>query len=106
MCPQPQERRNMEIIYFELNNWMSGRDYPDAEPFITWCSDDYHLYFSDENWVKENKWSPAISEIRKGIYFEEKEKEILAIQAGVNYERQIQATAPYTAICETRVNGL
>ena len=30
----------MEIVYFELNNWFSGRDYPNEEPFTTWCDDD------------------------------------------------------------------
>ena len=45
----------MEIVYFELNNWFPGRDYPNAEPFNTWCSDDLNLYFSNENFVKENK---------------------------------------------------
>ena len=28
-----------KVIYFELNNWMSGDDYPDAEPFISWMDD-------------------------------------------------------------------
>lgn len=44
-----------EIIYFELNNWVGGDDYPFAEPFLTWCGNDEHLYFNDEKWVKENK---------------------------------------------------
>ena len=46
---------NKELVYFELNNWFSGRDYPNAEPFITWCGHDMNLYFSNEEWVKENK---------------------------------------------------
>jgi len=44
-----------DIVYFELNNWFSGRDYPDAEPFITWLGDDLHIKFDDEEWVKDNK---------------------------------------------------
>lgn len=44
-----------EIVYFELNNWFSGMDYPDAEPFITWMSNDLKQYFRNEEWVKENK---------------------------------------------------
>lgn len=44
-----------DIVYFELNNWMPGRNYPNEEPFITWCGDDLNLYFDDEDWVKENK---------------------------------------------------
>ena len=42
----------MEIIYFELNDWASGCDYPDDEPFVSWMADDQ---FRDENWVKENR---------------------------------------------------
>ena len=44
-----------DIVYFELNNWFAGRDYPDAEPFNTWCGDDMNLYFNNEDFVKENK---------------------------------------------------
>lgn len=44
-----------EIIYFELNNWFTGRDYPNAEPFTTWMGRDEALYFACERWVKENK---------------------------------------------------
>lgn len=46
---------NDEIVYFELNNWFEGIDFPNTEPFITWCSNDYNLYFNNEKWVKENK---------------------------------------------------
>lgn len=46
---------NQEIIYFELNNWFGGRDYPNEEPFLTWCGDDYNLHFANEEWVKKNK---------------------------------------------------
>lgn len=49
----------MEIIYFELNNWFSGRDYPNAEPFLSWmqCNKEnkYYIQFRDESWIKENK---------------------------------------------------
>ena len=41
-----------DIIYFELNNWFAGRDYPNAEPFITWMRENK---FSDREWIKENK---------------------------------------------------
>ena len=44
----------MDAVYFELNNWFAGRDYPNAEPFNTWCDDDMNLYLNDENFVKEN----------------------------------------------------
>ena len=44
----------MEIVYFELNDWFCGQDYPNAEPFITWMG--YPLpIFRDKNWVKNNK---------------------------------------------------
>lgn len=26
----------MDIVYFEVNNWIQGRDYPDEEPFLSW----------------------------------------------------------------------
>ena len=45
----------MDIIYFELNNWFSGRDYPNAEPFLSWMRDDLNQKFRDEEWIKENK---------------------------------------------------
>ena len=45
----------MDIIYFELNNWFSGCDYPNAEPFLSWMRDDLNQKFRDEEWIKENK---------------------------------------------------
>ena len=42
----------MEVVYFELNDWCCGRDYPDDEPFVHWMES---LIFRDEDWVKENK---------------------------------------------------
>lgn len=44
-----------EIVYFELNNWWRGKDYPDDEPFTTWMGNDYNIYFNNEKWVEENK---------------------------------------------------
>lgn len=41
-----------EIIYFEINNWFSGRDYPDDKIFRKWISDNQ---FGDNEWCKENK---------------------------------------------------
>lgn len=41
-----------KVIYFELNNWFIGRDYPNEEPFVTWIREDK---FSDDKWLKENK---------------------------------------------------
>lgn len=56
-----------EIIYFELNNWMSGTDYPNAEPFETWCGNDLNLYFNNEKWVKENKLCVVVSRLDMSI---------------------------------------
>lgn len=44
-----------DIICFELNNWLAGRDYPDNERFRKWMGNDLHLFFKNEDWVKENK---------------------------------------------------
>lgn len=41
----------MESIFFELNNWFSGRDYPYEEPFTTWISE---RQLTKEDWVEEN----------------------------------------------------
>ena len=44
-----------DVVYFELNNWFTGRDYPDEEPFIAWMSNDLKIKFRDEKWVKDNQ---------------------------------------------------
>ena len=41
-----------EIVYFEINNWFRGRDYPNDEIFCEWIKDSQ---FSDDEWCKENK---------------------------------------------------
>lgn len=46
---------NNEIVYFELNNWFCGRDYPDAEPFLSWMCNDLQIQFRDRNWVEDNE---------------------------------------------------
>ena len=43
-----------EIVYFELNNWCAGRDYPDNARFIYWMSDDENIKFIDPLWVETN----------------------------------------------------
>ena len=47
-----EEEKKKNVVYFELNNWFGGRDYPDVEPFSTWIST---RKFSDPEWCKENK---------------------------------------------------
>ena len=42
------------IIYFQLNNWFAGKDYPDAEPFNSWMSN-LNDTFLNVDWVKKNK---------------------------------------------------
>ena len=44
-----------EIIYFSVNNWFSGRDYPPLECFHKWLGDDLNQTFRDDEWAKENK---------------------------------------------------
>ena len=46
---------NTEIIYFELNNWFSGRDYPNEEPFLNWMQNDLSIIFRNEKWVIDNQ---------------------------------------------------
>ena len=41
-----------EIVYFEINNWFAGRDYPNDEIFYKWIND---YQFRDDEWCKENK---------------------------------------------------
>lgn len=45
----------MEVVYFELNNWMRGKHYPNDEPFISWIGNDLSIRFNNEEWVKDNK---------------------------------------------------
>ena len=42
----------MDLVYFELNNWFSGRDYPNDQTFERWVLD---YKFSDDAWCKENE---------------------------------------------------
>ena len=52
-----------EIVYFSLNNWMRGHDYPEDEKYKRWVGEARGKYgeqdtkdsFLDEEWVKKNK---------------------------------------------------
>lgn len=50
-----------DLIYFSVDDWSCGEDYPDKEPFITWFTSNYenpnHITykFEDDKWCKENK---------------------------------------------------
>ena len=51
----------MEVVYFELNNWSCGEDYPNAEPFISWMSNDFDIQFRDKKWIEENELAVVAS---------------------------------------------
>lgn len=44
-----------DIIYFEIDNWFAGRDYPNAQPFLSWMNDDLNLAFANNDWCIENR---------------------------------------------------
>ena len=44
-----------DIIYFSVNNWFCGRDYPDTPNFRKWLGDDLKQSFTNDTWCKENK---------------------------------------------------
>lgn len=58
-----------EVIYFELNNWFTGIDYPNKEPFLSWMGNDPGLKFKDEDWVKENKLCVKASFVDMSVNF-------------------------------------
>lgn len=44
-----------DIIYFSVNNWFCGRDYPPTENFKKWLGNDLKQTFGNDKWAKENK---------------------------------------------------
>lgn len=44
-----------QIIYFSVNNWFCGRDYPPTKNFKKWLGNDLKQQFMDDAWAKENK---------------------------------------------------
>ena len=44
-----------EVIYFSINNWFSGRDYPPTDNFKKWMRNDLNQTFQNDEWAKENK---------------------------------------------------
>ena len=44
-----------EVIYFSVNNWFCGRDYPPTENFKKWLGNDLKQAFRNDKWAKENK---------------------------------------------------
>ena len=59
----------MEIVYFELNNWWPGRDYPDKEPFLSWFEDDCKLQFEDTSWLMANQLCVVANLIDMSVNF-------------------------------------
>ena len=52
-----KELSKPEIIYFEVNNWISGENYPAEEPFLDWMSygESGLSVFASDEWVAENQ---------------------------------------------------
>ena len=46
---------SQEIVYFHLNNWCAGENYPDAEPFLSWIRGDAFAELHSHKFAKENK---------------------------------------------------
>lgn len=44
-----------EIVYFEVNNWFCGRDYPNSKFFIECLKDDLKQRFQNDKWCKEQE---------------------------------------------------
>ena len=44
-----------DVVYFSVNNWFCGRDYPDTPNFRKWLGDDLYQSFRNDVWCKENK---------------------------------------------------
>ena len=55
MIFQRYDIMNEEIIYFSVNNWFSGRDYPNTPNFRKWLGDDLNQTFGSDAWAKENR---------------------------------------------------
>ena len=43
-----------DLIYFELNNWTPGKDYPATEPYLTWLA---NYQFRNDDWLAANHLS-------------------------------------------------
>lgn len=44
-----------EIIYFEIDNWFAGRDYPNAQPFLNWMNHGLNFTFTNNDWCIDNR---------------------------------------------------
>ena len=48
------DQNYQDIVYFELNDWFAGRDYPNEKPFSDWMGNISGTIGNDE-WAKNNK---------------------------------------------------
>lgn len=46
---------NKGIVYFSVNNWFCGENYPPIENFKRWLGNDFNQSFRNDEWCKENK---------------------------------------------------
>ena len=44
-----------EVVYFSVNSWFSGENYPPTENFKKWLDNDFKQSFQDDEFCKENK---------------------------------------------------
>lgn len=50
----------LEVIYFELNNWHGGTNFPLNMRFLDWMN---HYNFRNEEWVKKNKLCVVVTTV-------------------------------------------
>ena len=43
------------VVYFSVNNWFCGRNYPNTPNFKKWLGNDLKQNFTNDGWCKENK---------------------------------------------------
>ena len=46
---------NKDVVYFSVNNWFCGENYPPLDCFKKWLGDDLYQHFRNDTWCKENK---------------------------------------------------
>lgn len=59
-----------DVVYFELNNWMAGKDYPNCDPYKSWMND-FNLYdfLGNDEWCKKNKLCVRYYDIDMSVNF-------------------------------------
>ena len=64
--------KKQEIVYFELNNWMTGTDFPAEDPFLDWMYRGKSLLppvFQDREWVKANKLAVSATTVDMSLNY-------------------------------------